>query len=47
MTQWGSCELGEAGYSPIEILRNFYGDDMYINTGMEQISRHPGIVAGI
>ena len=32
MTQWGSCELGEAGYSPIEILRNFYGDDMYINT---------------
>ena len=27
LTQWGSCELGEAGYSPIEILRNFYGDD--------------------
>ena len=40
MTQWGSCELGEAGYSPIEILRNFYGDDMYINTA-EQISGIP------
>ncbi len=32
MTQWGSCELGEMGYSPIEILRYFYGDDLYINT---------------
>lgn len=40
MTQWGSCELGEAGYSPIEILRDFYGDDMYINTA-EQISGIP------
>lgn len=40
MTQWGSCELGEAGYSPIEILRNFYGDDMYINTA-EKISGIP------
>ena len=40
MTQWGSCELGEAGYSPIEILRNFYGDDMYINTA-EEISGIP------
>lgn len=40
MTQWGSCELGEAGDSPIEILRNFYGDDMYINTA-EQISGIP------
>ena len=40
MTQWGSCELGESGYSPIEILRNFYGDDMYINTA-EQISGIP------
>lgn len=40
MTQWGSCELGERGYSPIEILRYFYGDDMYINTA-EQISGIP------
>lgn len=32
MTQWGSCSLGEQGYSPIDILRHFYGDSMYINT---------------
>lgn len=40
MTQWGSCDLGERGYSPIEILRHFYGDDMYINTA-DQISGIP------
>ena len=40
MTQWGSCELGEQGYSPIEILRYFYGNDIYINTA-EQISGIP------
>lgn len=40
MTQWGSCALGEEGYSPIEILRNFYGDNMYINTA-EEISGIP------
>lgn len=27
--------LGEQGYSPIEILRYYYGDDMYINTAQE------------
>lgn len=40
MTQWGSCSLGEQGYSPISILRHFYGDDMYINTA-EEISGIP------
>lgn len=35
MTQWGSCNLGERGYTPIEILRHFYGDSMYINTAEE------------
>ena len=40
MTQWGSCELGEQGYSPIEILRHFYGPDIYINTA-EQIAGIP------
>ena len=35
MTQWGSQSLGEQGYSAIEILRYFYGDDMYINTAQE------------
>ena len=40
MTQWGSMELGQQGYSPIEILRYFYGDDMYINSA-EEISGVP------
>jgi len=31
MTQWDSKVLGEQGRNPIEILRHFYGDDMYIN----------------
>lgn len=35
MTQWGSKDLGDAGYSAIEILRNFYGDNMFINTAKE------------
>ena len=32
MTQWGSKYLGDQGYSAIEILRNYYGSDIYINT---------------
>lgn len=40
MTQWGSNSLGERGYTPIEILRHFYGSDMYINTA-ELISGIP------
>jgi len=40
MTQWGSKSLGDQGYSPIEIIRHFYGSDMYINTA-EQISGVP------
>ncbi|MGF0033023.1 peptidoglycan-binding protein [Bariatricus sp. SGI.154] len=40
MTQWGSCSLGEQGYSAIEILRYYYGEDMYINTA-EAISGIP------
>lgn len=35
MTQWGSLSLGEQGYSPIEILRYYYGDNIYINTAQE------------
>ena len=40
MTQWGSCSLGQQGYSPIEILRYYYGDSIYINTA-EQIAGIP------
>lgn len=35
MSQWGSKYLGDQGYTPIEILRNYYGDNMYINTAEE------------
>ena len=40
MTQWGSKALGDQGYSAIEILRYFYGDNMYINIA-EEISGIP------
>ena len=40
MTQWGSKELGDQGFSAIEILRYFYGNDMYINVA-EEISGIP------
>lgn len=32
LSQWGSHYLGEEGYTPIEILRYYYGSDMFINT---------------
>lgn len=35
LTQWGSLSLGEQGYTPIEILRYYYGDNIYINTAQE------------
>lgn len=35
MTQWGSKTLGDQGMSTIQILRNFYGNSMYINTATE------------
>mgnify|MGYP002802696311 FL=1 len=35
MTQWGSKELGDQGYSAIEILRYFYGNNMFINTAQQ------------
>lgn len=40
MTQWGSKFLGDQGYTPIEILRYFYGSSMYINSA-EEISGIP------
>lgn len=35
MSQWGSKSLGDRGYTAIEILRNYYGDSMYINETTE------------
>lgn len=40
LSQWGSQYLGEQGYTPIQIIRNYYGNDMYINT-TEEISGVP------
>ena len=40
LSQWGSKYLGDQNYSAIEILRNYYGDNMYINTA-EEISGIP------
>lgn len=35
MTQWGSKSLGDQGFTPIQILRNFYGENIYINVANE------------
>lgn len=40
LSQWGSKYLGDQNYTPIEILRYYYGSDMYINEA-EEISGVP------
>ena len=40
MSQWGSASLGEQGYDAISIIRNYYGDNMYINIA-EEVSGVP------
>ncbi|SHK62550.1 Putative peptidoglycan binding domain-containing protein [Anaerocolumna jejuensis DSM 15929] len=35
MTQWGSKALGDQGMTAIQILRNFYGNSIYINSANE------------
>jgi len=45
MTQWGSKALGDDGLSAIEILRYYYGNDMYINTA-EIVSGIPSSYPG-
>jgi len=32
LSQWGSKYLGDRGYTAIEILKYYYGNDIYINT---------------
>lgn len=32
MTQWGSKSLGDQGYKTVDILRNFYGNEIYLET---------------
>lgn len=45
MTQWGSKDLADEGYSTIEILRYFYGDSIYINNA-EAIAGIPASFPG-
>lgn len=45
LSQWGSKYLGDEGYTPIEILRYYYGPDMYINTS-EFVSGVPSSFPG-
>ena len=40
LSQWGSCDLGKQGYSAIDIIRYYYGSNMYINTA-DQVSGVP------
>lgn len=35
LSQWGSKALGDQGYSAIEILKNYYGDSIYIDETTE------------
>ena len=50
LSQWGSKYLGDQGYSAIEIIRYYYGNDMYINTATAISgvpSSYPGYALGI
>lgn len=40
MSQWGSKYLGDQNYSALQILRNYYSSDIYINTA-EEVSGIP------
>lgn len=45
MSQWGSKALGDDGLSAMEIIRYYYGNDMYINTA-EVVSGIPASYPG-
>lgn len=45
MSQWGSKYLGDQGYTAIDILRNYYGASIYINSA-ESISGIPASYPG-
>jgi peptidoglycan hydrolase-like protein with peptidoglycan-binding domain len=40
MTQWGSKDLGDQGYSSLDILRHFYGANIYL-TSAEKVEGVP------
>ena len=45
LSQWGSAELGEQGYDALSIIRNYYGDSMYVNMA-EEVSGVPDSYPG-
>jgi len=45
LSQWGSKNLGEEGYDAIDILRYYYGNDIFINTS-QAISGVPSSFPG-
>ncbi|MCD7885157.1 MAG: peptidoglycan-binding protein [Lachnospiraceae bacterium] len=45
LSQWGSASLGEQGYTAAEIIRYYYGSDMYINSA-EQVTGIPASYPG-
>lgn len=45
MSQWGSKYLGDDGYTAIDILRNYYGSSIYVNTA-DAISGIPSSYPG-
>jgi hypothetical protein len=45
MTQWGSKDLGDQGYSAINILRSFYGYEIYLAQA-EQVQGVPSSFGG-
>ena len=50
LSQWGSKYLGDEGYSAIEIIRYYFGNDMFINTAVAVSgvpSSYPGYDLGI
>lgn len=45
LSQWGSKYLGDQGYTTINILRNYYGSDVFLNTA-ERVSGVPSSFPG-
>ncbi|MDR1664341.1 MAG: peptidoglycan-binding protein, partial [Clostridiales bacterium] len=45
MTQWGSKALGDQGYTAMDILKNYYGWDIYL-TEAEQVEGVPSSFGG-
>lgn len=46
LSQWGSKYLGDQNYSSVEILRYYYGGDVYVNTA-EEIAGVPKSFPGV